>query len=69
MPTMSYDALLARVHDLSDLELAVLLCLVAKEHCLIRGDDALLNDIGQELSLVRVWHYFVRSIFSSFIHR
>ncbi|KAL9113156.1 MAG: hypothetical protein Q9227_002768 [Pyrenula ochraceoflavens] len=49
---MSYEALLSHVHDLSDLELAVVLCLIAKEHCLIKADDALLNDLGQELSLI-----------------
>ncbi|KAF2104805.1 hypothetical protein NA57DRAFT_51606 [Rhizodiscina lignyota] len=42
---------LDKVQDLSDLELAALLCLVADEHCIIATDDNLLNDLEQELRI------------------
>ncbi|KAL9623388.1 MAG: hypothetical protein Q9160_002281 [Pyrenula sp. 1 TL-2023] len=48
---MSIEALLSRVHDLSDLELASLLCLAAKEHCLVETNETLLDGTAQELSL------------------
>jgi hypothetical protein len=40
------------VQDLSDLELATLLCLIAKEHCLFETADALIDDLASELALV-----------------
>lgn len=40
------------VHTLSDLELATLLCLVAKEHCLFETADELVDDLASELALV-----------------
>lgn len=49
---MSIEALLSQVHGLSDLELASLLCLVAKEHCLFETAETSLNETAQELSLV-----------------
>ncbi|KIV93310.1 hypothetical protein, variant [Exophiala mesophila] len=46
------DALLDRVHDLSDLELAVLLSLIADQHCLIESDDDIQDDVAAELGLI-----------------
>jgi hypothetical protein len=40
------------VQDLSDLELATLLCLIAKEHCLFETADEFLDDLASELALV-----------------
>jgi len=41
-----------KIHELSDLELATLLCLIAKEHCIISTDSDGLDDLEQELQLV-----------------
>ena len=46
------------IQDLSDLELATLLCLIAKEHCLFETVDVLIDDLASELALVS------RSLFS-----
>jgi hypothetical protein len=40
------------IQDLSDLELATLLCLIAKEHCLFETADVLIDDLASELALV-----------------
>lgn len=49
---MADDDLLEKVHSLSDLELAVLLCLVNREHVLISTPPAAIDDLVQELQLV-----------------
>jgi hypothetical protein len=49
---MSWQSLIDRVHDLSDLELATLLCLIAKGHCIVETDPDSLDDLEQELQLV-----------------
>ena len=46
------EELLATVPDLSDLELAVLLGLIARQPCLIYGDDDLLDPLASELALI-----------------
>jgi hypothetical protein len=50
---MTDESLLERVHDLSDLELAVLLSLIAREHCLISTPQNGLDDLIEELRLVQ----------------
>jgi hypothetical protein len=50
---MAGDALLDKVHSLSDIELAVLLCLIAQEHCIIDTQPEALEELVQELDLVR----------------
>jgi hypothetical protein len=50
---MAWQDLIERIHDLSDLELATLLCLIAKEHCIVETDGRSLNNLEQELQLVR----------------
>jgi hypothetical protein len=49
---MELEEIVARVQGLSDLELATLLCLVAKEHCLIETEEELIEAVSQELALV-----------------
>ncbi|KAM0479916.1 hypothetical protein ACHAPX_004494 [Trichoderma viride] len=49
---MADEDLLDKVHSLSDLELAVLLCLINREHVLISTPPAAIDDLVQELQLV-----------------
>lgn len=49
---MAEDAIISKVQDLSDLELATLICLVAQEHCIIDTEPDALDDLAQELELV-----------------
>ena len=50
---MSADVILDNIEELSDTEIAVLLCLIAREHCVIEGNESLLDDLAQEVGLVR----------------
>lgn len=50
---MAEETLVDRVHNLSDLELATLLCLTAQEHCIINAAPELLDDLTLEFELVR----------------
>ena len=47
------DSTAAKIQALGDLELAVLLCLVAHQHCIISTHNLLLDTLAQELQLVR----------------
>jgi len=49
---MELHQVLERVQALSDLELASLICLIAKQNCIIEADDDLVDDVTQELVLV-----------------
>lgn len=49
---MDVQQFIDNVHELTDLELAVLLSLVAQEHCLITADDTLVDDLASELALI-----------------
>lgn len=49
---MADETLIDKVHELSDLELATLICLVAHEHCVIDTDPSVLDELVQELELV-----------------
>jgi hypothetical protein len=51
---MADETLVNKIHDLSDLELATLICLVAQEHCIIDTDPDVLDDLVQELQLVSI---------------
>jgi hypothetical protein len=46
------DSIALKVQALSDLELAVLICLVADQHCIIETERSLINDVEEELRLV-----------------
>lgn len=49
---MEESALIERIQDLTDLELALLLSLTAGEHCIIQTDEEVLDPIEQEIQLV-----------------
>ena len=49
---MADEGLLDKVQDLSDLELAALLCLTNQEHCIIDTDTEAVDDLVQELRMV-----------------
>ena len=49
---MEYHKLVERVQGLSDLELATLICLIAKQPCSIEVADNLVDDLAHELALV-----------------
>lgn len=40
------------IENLTDLEIAILLCLVAREHCIVEADKAAIDDLENELKLV-----------------
>lgn len=50
---MEASKLVARVQEFTDLELAILLCLVAAEHCIIEAEQDDKRSLEQELQLVR----------------
>ena len=49
---MADEQLLDKIHSLSDLELAALLCLIAREHCLIATEPDSVDELAEELRLV-----------------
>ena len=53
---METSPLVERVQDLTDLELAILLSLVASEHCIIQTESSALEPLEQELRLVQMPH-------------
>jgi hypothetical protein len=46
------DRIADKVQALSDIELAVLLCLVAEQHCIIQTEKHIIDDLDQEIRLV-----------------
>ncbi|KAI2471940.1 hypothetical protein F4781DRAFT_385566 [Annulohypoxylon bovei var. microspora] len=49
---MADEDLLRRIHGLEDLDLASLLCLISREHCIISTEPSELDDLVEELRLV-----------------
>jgi hypothetical protein len=49
---MADEQLLNKIHDLSDVELAALLCLIAQEHCIIDTEPDSIDELVKELELV-----------------
>lgn len=49
---MADEALLDKISNLSDLELAALLCFTNEEHCIIDTDPDSVGDLVHELRLV-----------------
>ena len=49
---MDDRSLSEQIHNLSDLELANLLCLIADQHCIINTDEEFLDTLAHELQLV-----------------
>ena len=44
--------MLSRVQDLTDVELALLLCLVANQHCIVETTEEALEKMEDEIQLV-----------------
>lgn len=51
---MADEGLYDRIHELTDLELAALLSLINREHCLISTPDHAVDGLVAELQLVRL---------------
>lgn len=49
---MEASSFVEQVEEMTDLELAVLLSLIAQHHCMIQVDDDLVDDLASELALV-----------------
>ncbi|KAI1414531.1 hypothetical protein F5Y13DRAFT_158736 [Hypoxylon sp. FL1857] len=49
---MADEDLLSRIHGLEDLDLAALLCLISREHCIVSTEPDELDNLVQELRLV-----------------
>ena len=52
MDMVDPSELVGRIGELTDLELAILLSLVADQHCLIETEHEALESTGEELQLV-----------------
>jgi len=49
---MEENELLSKVRDLGDLELAILLSVIAKQHCIVTADEDQIHDIAEELTRI-----------------
>lgn len=47
------DTIALKVQTLSDIELAVLICLIADQHCIIETEMESIRDVVEELKLVQ----------------
>lgn len=65
--SMAEEAILDKISNLSDLELAALLCLTNEEHCIIDTDPDSVEDLVHELRLVSFHLQSVISISNIFI--
>lgn len=65
---MAEEALLEKISNLSDLELAALLCFTNQEHCIIDTDPDAVQDLIQELRLVSL-HFRGAISVSNILHR
>lgn len=53
------EALVKKSQNLGDLELAILICLIAQEHCRIDTESVFLDDLAEELQEVNMqFKYF-----------
>jgi hypothetical protein len=59
---MADESLLDKVHDLSDLELAILLCLISRQHCIISTPAHAVDDLIQELQLIAHKTFGLKSV-------
>ena len=46
-------ALVQKVQELSDVELAILICLIANQHCILQTEDEFIDGLRDEVQLVR----------------
>ena len=51
---MEVSELIGKVQELTDIELAMLLSLIAGQHCIIQTERDALNSLEQEIQLVRL---------------
>ncbi|MCJ1433240.1 hypothetical protein MMC27_002599 [Xylographa pallens] len=49
---MEDQVMLSRVQDLTDVELALLLCLVANQHCIVETTEEALDKLEDEIQLI-----------------
>lgn len=56
---MEVLGLVERVQELTDVELAMLLSLVAGQHCIIQTEREALSSLEQEIQLVRYKNIFI----------
>ncbi|TQS37453.1 hypothetical protein Golomagni_02073 [Golovinomyces magnicellulatus] len=59
---MADEVTIKRIQSLSDLELAVLICLIAHEHCLINTALDCLNNVACELELIAIKVFGLHSV-------
>lgn len=50
----SDDPIALKVQTLSDIELAILICLIADQHCIIETEKESIRDVREEMKLVRL---------------
>ncbi|KAJ8108975.1 hypothetical protein ONZ43_g6264 [Nemania bipapillata] len=55
------EDLVRKVRELGDIDLAALLCLISREHCIISTDAEYLDDLTAELQLVASHTFGLRS--------
>ena len=51
---MSADTTAQRAQNLTDIELAVLLCLISHQHCMIESEGEAIDALVDELQLVSI---------------
>ena len=50
---MDSPALVQKVQELSDVELAILICLIANQHCILQTEGEVIDGLRDEVQLVR----------------
>lgn len=59
---MELSTIVEKAQGLGDVELAILLCLMAREHCILRTDHARLASLRKEVQVVCAEIYNTRRI-------
>lgn len=59
---MDNNVVVNAIQELGDLELAVLVCLLADQHCIVRAPEHILEDVQQELGLIAAKRFGLSSI-------
>ena len=59
---MELSTIVEKAQGLGDVELAILLCLMAREHCILRTDHARLASLRNEVQVVCAGIYSIRRI-------
>ena len=58
---MDASTLAAKAQPLSDIEHAMLLSLMAKQHCILETADAAVDQLEEEIKAVRLPSYFLKT--------